>query len=173
MKKVALLLTSLMIGLFCFSQEDNKPEKWEYPNAQLLINTESTDQLIEKEARLIQIIPTGKRRQSYVFIFAIIENVKKTMVFGKDENTETVSMTKKSFKPIEFELWADEGGDKLLKFLECNTELPYMFIEESDNEKYNSPDFQPCIGSVVNITFIKRYAKDTELNFLLSAVKNF
>ena len=100
MKKVALLLTSLMIGLFCFSQEDNKPEKWEYPNAQLLINTESTDQLIEKEARLIQIIPTGKRRQSYVFIFAIIENVKKTMVFGKDENTETVSMTKKSFKPI-------------------------------------------------------------------------
>ncbi len=173
MKKTALLLTFLVIGIFCFSQEVDKPEKWEYPNAQLLINSESSDQLFEKEARLIQIIPTGKRRQSYVFIFGIIEDVKETMVFGEAENTETVSMTKKSFKPVEFELWADEGGDKLLQFLECNTELPYMFIEESDNEKYNAPDFQPCIGSIVNITFIKRYSKDQELHFLLSVVEIF
>ncbi|MDD2634689.1 MAG: hypothetical protein PHW82_04245 [Bacteroidales bacterium] len=171
MKKIFLLFTLFTISLFCSAQEVNNLKKWEYPNAQLLINTEPSDELFEKEARLIQIIPTGKRRQSYVFIFTIIEDVKETMVFGDDENTETISMSKKSIKPVEFELYADEGGDTLLKFLECNSELPYMFIKDTDNEKYNSPDFQPCIGKVVNIKFIKRHSNETIFNFLLSVIK--
>ena len=171
MKKISLLLSFILFVILCFAQELDNSEKWEYPNAQLFIKAEANEELYEKEARLIQIIPTGKRRQSYVFIFAIIEDVKETMVFGDGENAETISISKKSYKPAEFELWADEGGDKLLHFLECNAELPYMFNEDTDNEKYNSPEFQPCIGSLVNISFIKRYANDKEVKFLLSLAK--
>lgn len=172
MKKLAFLFAMMLLVVLCFSQEEvGELSKWEYPNAALVIGSAEGDVLIESEARLMQIIPTGKRRQSYVFVFAIIENVNETMVFGEKENSESVSFSKKSFKPIEFELWFDEGGYKLLEFLQCNSEIPEMFIDEKDNEKYNSPEFQPCIGSNIKISYLERINNEDKVQILLSVEK--
>ncbi|MBN2776388.1 MAG: hypothetical protein JXR36_02020 [Bacteroidales bacterium] len=171
MKRVVFLVLVSLISVFSFSQEVEKMSKWEYPNATLMIGSTEGDVIIEAEARLVQIIPTGKRRQSYVFVLAVMESVNQTMVFGEEENSESVSFSKKSFKPIEFELWFDEGGDKLLEFLQCNSDLPYMFVDEADNEKYNSPDFQPCLGQMIKISFLERTSGENKLHILLSVEK--
>jgi hypothetical protein len=171
MKYFIVLMIFIFIGFALLAQEEVKPEVWQYKDAELMIGTEDSDTDYYTEGRLIQIIPTGKRRQSYVFVFGIMEDVRETMRIDDGNESESVSFSKKVFTPIEFEIWADDGGDNLLEYLQCNPELPDMFNSEEDAEKYNSLEFQPCIGSNVKLKAKVSVSEDVQQYFLLEVEK--
>ncbi len=172
MKKSILIALIISTTITAFSQTNtDKTPEWKIKNYDQTVNNHKADVEIISEGRLLQIIPTGKSRQSYVFVFGIFESVTETRTIETNGKKENVSFSNKEYKPVEFELWADEGGDSLLEYLNCNKDLPYSFTEKTDAEKYNTPEFQPCIGSMVKLTAIKRNTESGPVYSLLKASK--
>jgi hypothetical protein len=168
MKNLTFLLVLSLFPMYLFGQNDNAV--WKIPFYDLILNDFNQDEIIETEARLLQIIPTGKRRQSYVFVVGIFENLTEVKTISTETGSETVSFSKMEYKPVEFELWFDDGGDSLLDYLGCNTDLPDMYSNEEDFIKFNNPENQPCIGSIFNITAAKK-SDDTGLVYFLLKVE--
>lgn len=169
MKNLITLIVLILLSIFVCGQ--NESAIWEIPFKDLIVNDFNQDEIIETEGRLLQIIPTGKRRQSYVFVIGIFENLTEVKTISTESGNETVSFSKKEYKPVEFELWFDDGGDSLLDYLGCNVNLPDMFINEEDYLKYNNPEYQQCIGSVFSIRAAKKSDESGILYFLLQVEK--
>lgn len=131
----ALILTAI-ISIFVITSLKSQSDEsvfltWDLKHSAITDIDEKLSDALVIEAGLAFVIPTGKRRLSYILKFDVDE----------------AYFEKLGSYFLDIEVWADTDGDKLLDFLSCNTELPYMFIDDETMLKYNHPKVQPCLGT--------------------------
>lgn len=163
MKLIMFIFFLCLSVSFIFSQDENYNKIWKPKFAELTTNDFFEEQIFTTEGKLLQVIPTGKRKQSYVFVFGIFEENKSIST----QDAESISLSSKKYSVIEFEVYADDGGDDLLGFLNCNNNIPYMFVDEQTKEIYNTSEKQPCIGKIVRIKAAIKTTDDKKIHHLL------
>ncbi len=168
MKSIMLIFFLCLSVSVIFSQDESYNKIWKPKFAELLTNDFSEEQIFTSEGKLLQVIPTGKRKQSYVFVFGIFEENKSLSTL----DAETISLSSKKYSVVEFEVYADDGGDNLLEFLKCNTDIPDMFVDEQTKEIYNTPEKQPCIGKFVKLKAAIKTIDDKKFFHLLEVENN-
>ncbi len=145
------LITCLIVTTSLKSQSNEQVFlAWDLEHSALTGIEEKLAEALIIEAELAFVIPTGKRRLSYILKFDIDDS----------------EFDKIGSYFLDIELWADTDGDRLLDFLSCKRELPYMFIDDETKLEYNHPNNQPCLGQSV-VMYLFAYDIDNKRYYQL------
>lgn len=160
LKEMKAIFIILILSILILTDVNSQPDdalvlSWNIKHSEINNIEEKLADALKIEAQLAFIIPTGKRRLSYILKFDINDN----------------EYDKIGSHFLEIELWADTDGDRLLDFLSCNRELPCMFIREETKLEYNHPDKQPCLGSNLTLYLSAFENNNKKYNHLLKLEK--
>jgi len=169
MKNFAFLLLILLFFENCFSQNESEKTVWKLNLKDSALFDFNKSNIIETEAKILQIIPIDKTNQSYVFVFGILENTDQSFI---DKNNEEIKISSKTYKVIECEVSNDNGGKKLLEYLGCNTDFNVLENDKTSIENYYGMQNQPCIGMYVKIKTIIQKSESKNIYYLLEVNKS-
>lgn len=150
------LITCLIVTTSLKSQSNEQVFlAWDLEHSALTGIEERLAEALIIEAELAFVIPTGKRRLSYILKFDIDDS----------------EFDKIGSYFLDIELWADTDGDRLFYFLNCNRELPYMFIDDETMLEYNNPNIQPCLGKEL-ILYLSSFESNGKIFYNLLKLEN-